>query len=575
MSTINLPVYLKYTSASTPSQNFTITVSANTGGVSYPLRLPNVNSTGFLMNNGTGILSWNPVTNGVFVDPLLVTVNNNLSNGTLTMDQSGTGDVVINFKKSVSTVGDWTIGSDTSDNGVFKICNAANLGSSTRMTIDSTSVRVPNRLYLSNYVFPATDGAANKYLKTNGTGQLYWGDLDVVPNFPALTITANDTSVSGNILINQYGTGNAGVYYALNNPVLIPFSTGIDALDGKYKISRSGNLSVNALFETDLNGTEINNQLTVTGNRFPTTLGANGQYLRTDGAGNLYWSTGSGGGGGGPPFSIPVTVNVNDTAISGLFIANQLGTGDASAIFNVPSTAYAVGIDQSDSSKFKISKSSSLGTNDKILIDASGTTIVDKLSIGMGVGAYSLPITDGTANQMMKTDGAGNLSWVNVATPSSVVFLGGQAGPVVMGTTDNTAVEVLMNNVTQLELQTDGDIILGNSASSNSIFINGGLRYGFRIVSTSVSTDLALTKNDYFVSINTSIIKTVTLPAALLDNGGRAYVVKRQFAGGLPADLRLLPGLGDNIDGFSYVDIETAGASIEVICDGNGSWIIV
>lgn len=577
MSTLNLPVYLKYTSVSTPSQNFTITLNASTGGISYPLRLPNNNATGFLMNNGTGILSWNPVTSGSFTTPVSVTVNNSSTNGLLTLNQTGLGMVALRFQKSVSSVNDWIIGSDTSDSGVFKFCNSSNLGSVTRMTIDSTSVRMPDRLYLSNYTFPATDGAAGKFLRTNGAGQLYWSDIDIVPTFPALDITTTSTSTAGNIVMNQYGTGSIGIYYALNNPVLIRYMTGIDPVDGKFKISNSGNLAVSTLIATNLAGTSVNNPLTVMGNRFPTTYGAAGQYLRTDGAGSLYWATGS-GSGGGPPFSIPVLTEVNDTTTTGLFIASQLGSGDSSMQFSCTSslTQYTIGIDQSDSSKFKISKGSSLGSDDKFIVTSTAVSIVNALlTIGSGVGSYSMPLADGTANQFLKTDGTGNLSWVNVASPSSVVFLGGQAGPISFGTTDSTQVDVLVNNTSQLSLQSSGDIVLGNSGTSNSIFINGGLRYGFRQISSFVGTNLDLSKNDYFVVINTSVIKTITLPSADASNGGRSYILLRKFAGGLTTDLRVLPAMGDNIDGFSYVDIEYQGASLELVCDGNGSWLIM
>lgn len=576
MSTINLPVYLKYTSASTPSLNFTITVNANTGGLSYPLKLPNSNAPGFLMNNGTGVLTWNPVTSSSFTNPITVTVNNTNSDGIITMNQSGTGDVAIRFQKSITSITDWIIGTDTSDSGVFKICNSANIGAATRMTIDSTSVRMPDRLYLSNYTFPAVDGSAGQYLRSNGAGQLYFSNLDIAPTFPAMDINCTNSTVSGNIIMNQYGNGAIAIAYRLNNPTVIPYITGIDPIDGAFKISNSGNITVSALFSTHASGTTISNPLTVMGNRFPTTLGSAGQYLATNGAGTLYWATGS-GGGSGPPFSIPVSTEVNDATTTGLFVASQLGSGDSSMTFScTPSlTHYAIGIDQSDSSKFKISKNTSLGTDDKMIIDSTAVIINSKLTVGSGVGSYSLALADGTPGQVLSTNGLGQCSWASVATPSNVVFLGGQAGPVSLGSTDSTQVNVLVNNVAQMSLQTSGDIVLGNSGTSNSLFVNGGLRYGFRSISSYGGSNLNLTKNDYFVVINTATIQTVTLPVSDSNNAGRAYIVQRRFAGGLPTDLRLLPTLGDTIEGFPYVDIETQGASIEVVCSGDGNWLIM
>ena len=46
---------------------------------------------------------------------------------------------------------------------------------------------------------------------------------------------------------------------------------------------------------------------------FPTDYGNSGQFLSTDGSGNLSWATGSGGGGGGPVLESQITISQNYT----------------------------------------------------------------------------------------------------------------------------------------------------------------------------------------------------------------------------------------------------------------------
>ena len=73
-------------------------------------------------------------------------------------------------------------------------------------------------------------------------------------------------------------------------------------------------------------------------------------------------------------------IEENSTATAAMLYLDQLGTGDAQMVFNAGSQFIAMGIDNSDSDKFKISDNSTLGTNDRFVLTTAG-------DIGIGIGS--------------------------------------------------------------------------------------------------------------------------------------------------------------------------------------------
>jgi len=90
-------------------------------------------------------------------------------------------------------------------------------------------------------------------------------------------------------------------------------------------------------------------------------------------------NTGSVGIGGTPTRPLHV-FSANSAAISTLCLQNTTSTGDASIWFREPSSEWAVGLDNSDSNSFKISYSSELGSNDRLVVAAGGRVTVKKSS---------------------------------------------------------------------------------------------------------------------------------------------------------------------------------------------------
>ena len=75
--------------------------------------------------------------------------------------------------------------------------------------------------------------------------------------------------------------------------------------------------------------------------------------------------------------SVDVHVKAGDTSTEPMVEIEQAWTGDAGLMFSISGDCYAIGIDNSDSDKFKISYAAAagtavLGTNDRLIIDSVG-----------------------------------------------------------------------------------------------------------------------------------------------------------------------------------------------------------
>lgn len=132
------------------------------------------------------------------------------------------------------------------------------------------------------------------------------------------------------------------------------------------------------------------------------------------------------------------------------------GTGSKYGIFNsIPTTAN--------------------GTNYGIYSDVIDTTndfsgyFLGRLSIGTTTANnYIMPLSRGTAGQIMVTDGAGNVSWTN-ASASNAWSTSGNTGTNVasnfIGTSDNNSIAFRSNSVERMRILNTGEIVLGNTTA--------------------------------------------------------------------------------------------------------------
>ena len=133
-----------------------------------------------------------------------------------------------------------------------------------RFTVTNTGANIAGTLQVSgkSNLGPVgnvtiTGGINGLFLKTDGNGNLSWAS------------TINSSILSGNTSIIAIANGNIRMSVSGNSDIMIATGTGVNV---------SGTLQVSG--KSDL-GAESN--VIITG-------GSNGQYLRTDGAGNLTWA---------------------------------------------------------------------------------------------------------------------------------------------------------------------------------------------------------------------------------------------------------------------------------------------
>lgn len=103
------------------------------------------------------------------------------------------------------------------------------------------------------------------------------------------------------------------------------------------------------------------------------TGGLNGYFLQTDGAGNLTWATGGGGGGNGSPGGSNEQIQFNDAGTFG---------GDVGFTYSKTTDTMSV-----------------------VNVNVAGEANLGSVA--------NVTITGGTAGYVLRTDGAGNLSWVS------------------------------------------------------------------------------------------------------------------------------------------------------------------
>lgn len=149
---------------------------------------------------------------------------------------------------------------------------------------------------------------------------------------------SNEASAGDAVRIAGMITSEAeGDFTAIANPASLVFSTSTsaDAVE-QMRLTSEGYLGINTpypQYQLDVNGTLSANSININDAfTFPTADGSPNQYLKTDGAGNVSWSTVAGGGGsidGSGVTNYTAKWSDTDTLTSGIIYDNgtQVGIG--------------------------------------------------------------------------------------------------------------------------------------------------------------------------------------------------------------------------------------------------------
>jgi hypothetical protein len=256
-----------------------------------------------------------------------------------------------------------------------------------------------------------TSGGNGQYLQTDGTGNLTWATIDSAPQ------------VAGNN--NQVQYNSNGAFAASPN------------------LTFNGTLLTTRNFKTTVANLGAPANITITG-------GSDGYVLTTDGAGNLSWSESSGGAPDGSDGELQFKNGNVFGADSNLSYNSSTQTLTVAGTLRVATSIETTGASPAP--------------------QLSGFIIANTVSADLGSVA-NLRITGGNANQYLKTDGTGNLSWYTPAGGGGG-SPGGNSGEIQLNTAGafgGTPNLVFANNTLTVTSNIVTDDIISNTIGGNTI----------------------------------------------------------------------------------------------------------
>jgi hypothetical protein len=417
------------------------------------------------------------------------------------------------------------------------------------------------------------------YIRTNDGASSFWIDISSAPtSFNNLTIGNLATNSGGNISAS-YLTGNIGANTAYAGTFTNLTVSGNESITGNSavtgKITVGGNLTVSGV--TSLGSID---NLHITG-------GTNGQYIQTDGAGNLTWATGSGGGGGGSPGGSNTQVQFNDAGSFGAstnFTFNR-GTGlvtvgnlvTTNGLFWPNGVSYISGAAASQYGNTQVGSYlvSYAGALTSGTFSSTGSTYLATAGIGsVGIG---------TISPSYKLDVNGQIRGIN-ASGALVASNGsgsGQTSVIIKreGAASDQGTWELMNDITGFQIRTVND---GYSASQPVLFASRSVNYNVDYISLSTngSEKLRILSNGN-VGIGTIIPGAKLQVAGLIYSSSTSGLLLGDGTTFIPSALNAIPsyGLGYttststvDVTGFGGVDFYTNQLQ-RVKIDSNGNMV--
>jgi hypothetical protein len=453
----------------------------------------------YLQTDGTGNLSWSDIATNGFSNG---TSNGSIpvADGPINFNVNGNANVVVITDIGVDVIGEAIIDGNLTVKGTATVENDLTVQGNTEIDGD---LIVYSLSYLNDVSsVTITGGDFGQYLQTDGTGNLSWA---TVPS----DIFSNGTS-SGSIPV-----ADGPIIFTVNdNPnILVINETGVDVIGTAYV---DGNLTVEGTTDlgADLSviGTAniggnltVANDLTVAGESNLNDVGnviiaggSDGQYLQTDGTGNLSWTTVilDGFSNGSSNGSIPVADGPINFSVNGnpdILVVTDTGV-DVTGIANVSGDLEVTGT-ANVGDNLNVANTANIGDNLNV---ANTANIGANLTVGEDLIVYglsylndvsSVTITGGDPDQYLQTDGTGNLSWTTVVVAGfsngtsngSIPVADGNINFSVNGNTNILVINDTGANITGTA-NIDGNLVVTGESNLNevsNVIITGGVNGQF------------------------------------------------------------------------------------------------
>jgi len=181
------------------------------------------------------------------------------------------------------------------------------------------------------------------------------------------------------------------------------------------------------------------------------------------------------------------------------------GTLTTTGTFNPTSDITVSGNISNDAISIVDNKISTIRTNDNLILDASGTGKVD-------LNGLLFPSSDGTAGQVIKTDGSGNLSFTTISS---------------------TAISQLNTNVTVTDSGTNGTVTIACDGNTEMTVTDDGVRVHGNLTVDGVNTVInttTLSIEDNVIELNRNVSNNAGMPSysGLKVNRGEASSATEQ-----------------------------------------------
>ena len=176
------------------------------------------------------------------------------SNGDLTLTTSGTGNI---------NLGEFIVNGTT-----LSSSDSSSININEGLIVDGT-LNASGQATLSGLAYPTSDGSANQFLKTDGSGALSFADLSIGD----LTIIGSTISTPSNadLILTPGGTGNV--------------------VAGSLTFNGTTMSAADSSKVTIAEALDVTGATTLSGLAYPTSDGTVGQVLQTDGSGTLSFAS--------------------------------------------------------------------------------------------------------------------------------------------------------------------------------------------------------------------------------------------------------------------------------------------
>lgn len=337
-------------------------------------------------------------------------------------------------------------------------------------------------------------GTSGQILKSNGTSAPSWMSTSSITSIGTLSgLTITETNAAQNALVINAASGQTG------NLLQVKDATAVDL----FVIDGTGGVTTGYLTSSGL---------TVNGLIYPSSDGTSGQFLSTNGAGTLSWTSAAGASAAGYTGDIQYNDGSGGFTASSYFSYGS-SAYDKLAIYSSATTDNVVGIfAASGQTGNLLTLRDYLGTTTYSYFDSVGNLYLNAQNDVRFADADSsnyaaiqapatistnytltLPTTAGTNNYVLKTDGSGNLSWTNGITN----LLGGGAGQIPYNTGSGAT--------SFLAAGTSGQVLRSNGTAAPSWEVQG-LFSGGRLTLTSgtpvTTSDVTAATTIYYTPYN-------------------------------------------------------------------------